>query len=104
MIAADNTVRQEAVEKTDPSWSWTHQVKEPFQLEGATLARYLAWWSSETGKSTNFQSKADATTASELVLHGSLDGLSLEAGLTAVLASSGFHVVDSTENQVIFAR
>lgn len=103
-IADNHRVAEERVAATDSSWAWTHQVKEPFQLEGATLASYLAWWSSETGKQPIFSSAEDQALAATMKLHGRLDGLSLDDGLSAVLASTGFHVVDSTAEQVIFAR
>jgi ferric-dicitrate binding protein FerR (iron transport regulator) len=103
-IADNHQVTEERVSAADSSWGWTHQVTEPFQLEGATLASYLAWWSSETGKQPVFATLEDQALAEQLKLHGRLDGLSLADGLTAVLASTGFHVVDSSAEQVIFAR
>lgn len=72
-----------------PEWAWTLAAVESFALEGRTLREFLAWITEENGWRLAY---ADATVrdkAAKTVLHGSIDGLSPEDALMAVLPASG---------------
>jgi len=61
-------------------WSWTTEVAPPFELEGSTLADFLAWLETETGWTIAYDESSVGEPAESIVLHGSLDGVSpLEA-------------------------
>ncbi len=94
----------DSVSPADASWSWTHAAISPMVIEGKSLADYLAWWSLESGLAVSFAEPIDQAIAEQTVLHGSLDGISLEEGLLVTLESAGYAVVDRSEKGVILAR
>jgi hypothetical protein len=57
------------------AWSWTLGVAPPFELEGATLAEFLAWLAAETGWTVRYDQDAVGEPAERIVLHGSLEGV-----------------------------
>ena len=61
----------------------------PFALEGATVPAFLNWVSREQGWRWEYASPAARRLAERAVLHGSIDGLTPEDALLAVLPASG---------------
>jgi ferric-dicitrate binding protein FerR (iron transport regulator) len=74
---------------TGEAWDWITLAGAPFDLDGKTLADFLAWVTREGGWETRFQTDALARSASTIVLSGSIDGLTPEQALRAVLATCG---------------
>lgn len=104
VIAQDQTMQRQLVSSSDESWQWTHQVHEPFELEGASLSQYLSWWSDETGRNIAFANDEDLAAAQNTILHGSMGNVSVADSLKVVLSTTRFEVVDSTSDQVILSR
>lgn len=95
---------REPVGRADASWRWTHAALRPMAIEGATLDAYLAWWAREMGLRVSFREPIDEAIAAQTRLHGSLEGLTLEQGLEAVVAGAGYRVVDRDSTEVILTR
>ena len=57
-------------------WSWVAEVAPPFELEGSTLAEFLAWLEAETGWRVEYDQRSVGEPAERIVLHGSLEGVS----------------------------
>jgi ferric-dicitrate binding protein FerR (iron transport regulator) len=72
-----------------PEWDWTAQVAPPFPVEGRPLSAYLEWFSAETGRRIRFNDPAFARQVKAIVLHGSVDGLSPDETLDAILPAAG---------------
>jgi ferric-dicitrate binding protein FerR (iron transport regulator) len=70
-------------------WDWVTLAAAPFDIEGKTLAEFLDWAAREGGWQVRFASDALARTASTTVLSGSIEGLSPEQALRAVLPTCG---------------
>ncbi|MDP5071264.1 MAG: FecR family protein [Congregibacter sp.] len=104
LIAEDDGFVKEPVSLSDTSWTWTQAAVRPMVIEGTLLKDYLHWWSRESGVVVKFQSDIDQAIAGQTLLHGSLDGLSLNDGLRVVLSSSGYHVVDNDDKQLTVGR
>lgn len=104
LLARDDGFAREIVSSTDSSWQWTHSAMPPMAIEGATLRAYLDWWSKESGLAVRFERPIDSTIAGQTQLHGSLDGLTIEQGFSAVTAGAGYRVVDRTAQQVMLTR
>ena len=104
VIAKDQTIEREPLSPSDSSWQWTHQVHQPFAIEGASLSAYLAWWSDETGRRIIFKNDEDQLAAGRTILHGSMKDLSVADSLLVVLSTTDFELVDSASDQVILAR
>ena len=74
---------------TGEDWDWVTLAAAPFDLDGKTLADFLAWVTREGGWELRFQNEALARSASTIVINGSVDGLTPLQALRAVLATCG---------------
>jgi hypothetical protein len=74
---------------TGEDWDWVTLAAAPFDLDGKTLADYLAWVTREGGWELRFETEALARSASTIVISGSVDGLTPPQALRAVLATCG---------------
>jgi ferric-dicitrate binding protein FerR (iron transport regulator) len=70
-------------------WDWVQRITPGFVLEGASLRDLLAWVSRETGRAVRFESEALEREAAPVLLHGSVEGLTPEDALGAVLPTCG---------------
>lgn len=71
------------------AWSWTQEIAPAYRLEGRTLGDFLAWFGRETGREVRWSGGAEPARALPVVLHGSVEGLSPEQALAAVLPTCG---------------
>lgn len=87
------TTREVAVSGSE--WAWIARSRPRFDLAGKTLAEFLAWFTRETGYGVAFEGDS-AARASQITLQGSIDGMSPEEALEAVVPATGFdaRVVD----------
>lgn len=76
-------------------WAWTSELHPDFAIEGRTLAEFLEWFTHETGQRVDFGSAAAKAAAASIRLSGSVTGLSPQAALAAVLASTQFMIESS---------
>jgi hypothetical protein len=74
---------------TGEDWDWVTLAAAPFDLDGKTLADFLAWVTREGGWELRFETEALARSASTIVISGSVDGLTPPQALRAVLATCG---------------
>lgn len=102
-VAAHGFDRQ-SISPADASWHWTYKATEPLAIDGQTLQTYLSWWSRESGLVIEFAKPIDAAIASQTLLHGDLEHMTMQQGFDAVLASSGYAVVDRDDRKVILTR
>jgi ferric-dicitrate binding protein FerR (iron transport regulator) len=72
----------------DEAWSWIGSITPPFSIEGRSVDEFLAWAARETGRQVVYQSPAVAAQARDIVLKGSVAGLTPDAALTAVLSTT----------------
>lgn len=66
------------------NWAWIETVVPEFRIEGATLAEYLAWYAHERGLQLDWEDTGSAQKAGDIVLSGSISGVSLGEGLQIV--------------------
>jgi hypothetical protein len=99
-MTRNNQVQRSRVAKDDRSWTWTEAVAPSFQMEGATLADYLAWHSHETGQRLQFVSEGAARDARRTILHGSIAGLTPSESLPVVLSTTRFHQAASEPGNI----
>jgi ferric-dicitrate binding protein FerR (iron transport regulator) len=72
-----------------PSWAWVVAAGPGFEIEGRRLEEFLSWVAGETGWSVRYADASLEETASDTVLHGSIEGLTIEEALLAVLPTCG---------------
>jgi ferric-dicitrate binding protein FerR (iron transport regulator) len=71
------------------AWRWVEAVRPPVEIEGTSLESFLDWAARESGRHWRFTDADTAAGAAGTVIHGSIDGLDVEAALTTVLPSCG---------------
>jgi hypothetical protein len=70
-------------------WKWVADLAEPFHLEGARVPAFLQWVSREQGWRWQLEDPRMLDHIEQIVLHGSIDGLTPEEALAAVLPTCG---------------
>jgi ferric-dicitrate binding protein FerR (iron transport regulator) len=101
VINQGRSVERSWLASSAPSWSWTGEIAPAYRLEGQSLHQFLEWAARETGREVRYADGAARTHASTLELHGSVEGLTPDQALTAVLATTSLPVdVDSTRIEV----
>jgi ferric-dicitrate binding protein FerR (iron transport regulator) len=93
-INAAGAVQRGEVGKRDPRWNWIADVTPPFAIEDRRLSEFLAWVCRETGRVLDFGSPQAQATAEKIILRGSVAGLSPDAALAAVMATTNLVYID----------
>jgi ferric-dicitrate binding protein FerR (iron transport regulator) len=88
-VDQDGGVTSRPVPPSDAEWHWVQEVVPPFDLEGRRLAEYLDWIGKETGLRIDFAEAAIPADKSNVLLHGSIEGLRPDETLEAVLPTCG---------------
>jgi hypothetical protein len=70
------------------SWGWVESVRPPLEIEGFTCRAFLDWASRESGRSWRFPEPEQEDQLGDVV-HGSIEGLTVEEALSTVLPSCG---------------
>lgn len=72
-----------------PDWAWALRAAAPPQVDGRSLADFLAWVQREGGREVRFRDPALQRTAATTTVYGVVDGLTIEEALALVLPSCG---------------
>ncbi len=89
LVAAADGVTSSAVPVFGAEWEWVGRVPLPFDLSAHTLMEFLTWVARETGYTVAFESDDLAEKARRMTVQGSIDGLTPEEALEAVLPATG---------------
>ena len=89
ILARGRPPERHAIAVSGPEWSWVSELAQPFRLEGATAPAFLAWVSREQGWRWEYDTPSLRTRVERIVLHGSIEGLTPEEALAAVLPTCG---------------
>jgi len=84
----ESGVERSAVSPYDAQWAWVGSVTPPFAIDGRTVDEFLAWAARETGREVRYASPAAAQRAREVVLRGSVSGLTPEQAVRAALSTT----------------
>jgi ferric-dicitrate binding protein FerR (iron transport regulator) len=88
VIDEDGRVARKALAANADSWAWVGAITPPFAIEGRSVDDFLRWAARETGRSVTYASEDAARSARGIVLKGSVDGLTPEAAVKAVLSTT----------------
>ena len=88
LLKANGSMQREYIARTAAYWDWTQEVTPPFAIEQRTLPEFLVWVSRETGRELEFASPQLRSSATGIVLRGSIVGLRPDAALAAVMATT----------------
>jgi ferric-dicitrate binding protein FerR (iron transport regulator) len=72
-----------------PDWEWAALVGPPPQIEGAALSDFLARVGREHALDVRYADPALGREASDIILHGSVDGLSWRDSIGVAIRTSG---------------
>jgi ferric-dicitrate binding protein FerR (iron transport regulator) len=86
------------------AWDWVLQIAPGIELEGATLSDFLDWVARETHRPIRFEDVRAASSAASIRLHGSVNGMTPEEALAAVLPTCGFAHRSSGREVVLVRR
>ncbi len=81
------------------SWDWIATATPGIDIDGLPLSAFLAWAGRELGREIAFESTATAGVAAEIVVHGSIAGLTPLQALDAVLATTRLRA-DLTDGRI----
>jgi ferric-dicitrate binding protein FerR (iron transport regulator) len=103
LLAGDGRLSRATVRPDGEAWTWVQQIAPSFQLEGRPLGELLAWVGRESGWHVVFADPGRGASASSVTLHGSIEGLSPEQALNAVLPTCGLAGRRDGDSVVVFA-
>ncbi len=89
LLDASGAASRRTIPVDGQDWAWTTGAAAPFELEGRSLREFLDWVANESGWQLTFANAAVEDKARTTTLHGSIQGLSPEQALAAVLPTSG---------------
>ncbi len=89
LLDASGAATRRTVPVDGQDWAWTTGAAAPFELEGRSLREFLDWIAGENGWRLEFADAAVEDKARTTTLHGSIQGLTPEQALAAVLPTSG---------------
>jgi len=93
MLDSDGVVRRQHIARDGMDWAWVSEIAPAYDIEDRSLFDFLLWVSRETGCELAFGSAAVEQLARDTVLHGSIQGLSPERALSAVLVATSLQHV-----------
>jgi ferric-dicitrate binding protein FerR (iron transport regulator) len=82
-----------------PEWDWLSRIVPVFDLEGSSARDFLEWVSRERGWTLQFADARVGRSAAQIVLRGSIEGLTLDEALAAVLPTC--HMTHRVENGIL---
>ncbi len=88
-LDGDGAVVRRTVPVHGPEWDWAAALARPFDLEGRSLRDFLNWIAEENGWQLQYADGAVEEKAVTTILHGSIQGLTPDEALSAVLPASG---------------
>lgn len=83
-----NEVIRAPLAPTAPEWSWVADVTPPFSIEGRTVEEFLVWAARQTGRTIVYTSPAAAEQARRALLSGTVEGLTPDEAVQAVLSTT----------------
>jgi ferric-dicitrate binding protein FerR (iron transport regulator) len=88
-------IARTAIASQDASWIWATQAAPTFAIDNRSLASFLDWVARETGRTVAYATPQARVQAEQLILRGSVEKLSPDQALQAVLATTQFVHTDS---------
>jgi ferric-dicitrate binding protein FerR (iron transport regulator) len=88
LVVAAGRIERSALAPNAPEWNWLATVTPPFALEGRSVEDFLEWAARETGRSVVFASPDAAERARAVTLSGTLEGLTPDEAVAAVLSTT----------------
>jgi ferric-dicitrate binding protein FerR (iron transport regulator) len=89
VVGGQAAPERQAIARSGAEWAWISPLAESFVLEGATLTAFLDWVGREQGWRWRYGPAAPRPRRDDVILHGSVEGMTPEEALAAVLPTCG---------------
>lgn len=89
-MRADRTVSRHPIERHGAAWNWTLAAAPGIDIDGRTLSSFLDWACRETGWELRYADAEAARAAAQIRLQGTIEGLTPDQAVRAVLPGSRF--------------
>ena len=98
ILSDDGLSQFRQVAADDEIWDWVDATPPAFEIQGASLASYLAWYAEEIGAELQWADEASERNARNTTLSGSIAGATLKEGFEEVrrFAPFEFEMTSST--------
>lgn len=83
-----NEVIRAPLAPTAPEWNWLADVTPPFSIEGRSVEDFLVWAARQTGRTIVYASPAAAQQARRVMLSGTVEDLTPDEAVQAVLSTT----------------
>jgi ferric-dicitrate binding protein FerR (iron transport regulator) len=88
LTISDGRVARSGLAANAVDWDWLATITPPFSLEGRSVEAFLAWAGRETGRAVVYGSPDVERQAREVILSGTLEGLTPDEAVAAVLSTT----------------
>lgn len=90
VLHANGSLQRAEVATYGAGWDWVQRAAPALAIEGASLADFLRWVSRETGLRWRLAERRPGQSPEDIILHGSIEGLTAEEALDVVLPGCGY--------------
>jgi ferric-dicitrate binding protein FerR (iron transport regulator) len=88
LTISDGRVERSELAAHAADWNWLATITPPFSLEGRSVDAFLAWAGRETGRTVVYGSPDVEQQARAVILSGTLEGLTPDEAVAAVLSTT----------------
>ena len=98
LTVRNGQVTRAALPPNAAEWNWVAEVTPPFVIEGRSVESFLVWAARQTGRTIVYTSPDAAQLARSVTLRGTVEGLTPDAAVTAVLSTTSLRPEIGTEH------
>lgn len=95
LVSAGGNVERTPLAADAEDWAWASEIVPAFEIDNRPLTEFLVWAGRETGRDVVFASPSAQAQAAQVVLRGSVAGLTPDQSIDAVLATTTLKVARS---------
>lgn len=88
LLLHNGRVQQHTIATHGADWSWVEALEPDYSIDNRPLIEFLQWSARETGRHLQFADDRTRKLTESVRLHGSIGGLSPQAALETVLATT----------------
>ena len=88
LTVSGDRVSRSPLPRTAAAWDWVGSVTPPHSIEGRSVESFLVWAARETGRTIVYTSPDVAQQARSVTLSGTVEGLTPDEAVTAVLSTT----------------
>lgn len=100
LVLQQGRVVRSQLAPTADEWHWVATITPPFEVEGRSVDAFLAWVARETGRAIVYATPEAARRAREVALRGTVESLTPDEAVVAVLSTTSLR--PSVEAERIF--